>query len=254
VTGVPRAGDRPSADDRVTHMTHDATVVDTYQVTPRVQGLRLRVPGHEFDYEPGQHTTVRFDSAGEEVVRPYTPTNLPGSDQLALTVRRYDDGLASSYLHQKRPGDTVRLGPVEGSLTLSDPDRDVAFLASGTGLTPMMAMLRQYLREGTGDAHVVYGDRHEETLIHRETLNELAANHPNLQVSFTLSDPNWEWTGRAGYVQDHLESLFDSFEARDHYVCGVPPMVVQTKDRLAALGAPDTRIHTEGWEDGAVED
>lgn len=258
----PGRGGRPThrqptglaADSRVTHMIYDATVVDTYRITPRVQGLRLQVPDHEFDYEPGQHTTVRFDSAGEEVVRPYTPTNLPGSNQLALTVRRYDDGLASSYLHQKRPGDTVRLGPVEGSLTLADPDRDVAFLASGTGLTPMMAMLRQYLREGTGNAHVVYGDRREETLIHRETLNELAANHSNLRVAFTLSDPNWEWTGRVGYVQDHLSALFDSFDARDYYVCGVPPMVVQTKARLAELGAPDARVHTEGWEDGAVED
>ena len=235
-------------------MTHEATVVDTYRMTPRVRGFRLQVPDHEFDYEPGQHTTVRFDSGDERIVRPYTPTNLPGSDELALTVKRYDDGLASSYIHQKRPGDTVTIGPIEGNLKLADPDRDVAFLASGTGLTPMMAMLRQYLREGTGQAHVVLGEKREETIIHRETLNELAANNPNLEVTFVLSDPNWEWTGRVGYAQEHLEGLFDAFTERDFYVCGVPPMVVQTKQRLAELGAPEARIHSEGWEDSVVDD
>ncbi len=233
-------------------MTHEATVVDTYRITPRVSGFRLRVPGHEFEYRPGQHTTVRFESGSEEIIRPYTPTNLPGSEELALTVKRYDDGLASAYIHQKRPGDTVRIGPMEGSLSLADPGRDVAFLASGTGLTPMMAMLRQYIREGDGHAHVVLGEKREETIIHRETINELAANNPDLSVTFVLSDPNWEWTGRIGYVQEHIDDLFGEFTERDFYVCGVPPMVVQTKERLTELGAPDGRIHSEGWEDSVV--
>jgi NAD(P)H-flavin reductase len=51
----------------------------------------------------------------------------------------------------------------------------VAFLASSTGLASMMAMLQQYLREGKGHAHVVLGEKQEETIIHRETLDELAA-------------------------------------------------------------------------------
>ena len=235
-------------------MIHEATVVDTYQMTPRVNGFRLRVRDHEFEYEPGQHTTIRFESGGEEVVRPYTPTNLPGSDQLALTIKRYENGLASSYMHQKRPGDTVRIGPIEGALSLADAERDVAFLASGTGITPMMAMLRQHLREGSGDAHLVLGEKREETIIHRETLNELAANNPTLDVTFVLSDSTPGWTGRIGSAQEHLEGLFDAFTERDFYVCGVPPMVVQTKARLAELGATDERLHSEGWEDSAVAD
>ena len=235
-------------------MTHTATLVDKYPITPTVSGFRLRVPDHTFDFEPGQHTTIRFKRDGETVVRPYTPTNLPGTDELTLTIKRYDDGLASAYMHTRRPGDEVTIGPLEGSLMLADLDRDVAFLASGTGVTPMVSMLRQYLAEGTGHAHVVFGERTESSIIHRGTFNELAADTERLDVTFTLSDPNWEWTGRKGYVQEQLDDCFDSFTDRDFYVCGVPPMVVQTKERLAELGAPDERIHSEGWEDSVVDD
>jgi ferredoxin-NADP reductase len=237
-------------------MTYTATVEDVYPITPRVKGFRLSVPGHTFTHDPGQHITVQFDSGGEEVVRPYTPTTRPGTDRLSLAIKRYEDGLASSYMHTKRPGDEVAIGAPEGNFGLSDLDRDVAFLSTGTGITPMLAMCRQYLAEGSGHATFVFGERDEASIIHRGTLNELAAEHTNLDLVFTLSRPNWEWTGRAGYVQEQLADLFgddeESLTGTDVYVCGVPEMVVDTKERLRELGAPEERIHSEGWEEGVV--
>jgi len=56
----------------------------------------------------------------------------------------------------------------------------------------MMAMLRQYLREATGHAHIILGEKREETIIHQETLNELAATTPDLALTFVLSDPECE--------------------------------------------------------------
>lgn len=73
-------------------------------------------------------------------------------------------------------------------------------------------------------------------------------------MTFTLSDPNWEWTGRIGYVQNHLDEPFESVEARDLYICGVPPMVVETTAALRDIGTPEARIHSEGWEDEVVDD
>ncbi|WP_408957597.1 ferredoxin--NADP reductase [Natrinema sp. 74] len=235
-------------------MTRTATIVDTYRLAPRVRGFRLRVPDAELAFDPGQHTTVRFKADGKEVVRPYSPTTLPGTDEFALAIKRYEDGLASSYMHTRSSGDEIELGEFEGNLALEDLDRDIALLASGTGLTPLLSILRQYARDGSGDAHLVFGERTADELFHRSTLDELAATYDSVAVTYTLSDPEWDWLDRVGYVQEHLEDLFDEFETRDFYVCGVPEMVVETTDRLRELGAPDERIHSEGWESDAVSD
>ncbi len=249
-----RANDDRSFSLRGDPMTYTATLVDTYRLTPRVRGFRIRVPDHDLDYDPGQHTTVQFETDGKEVVRPYTPTTLPDTDEFALAIKRYDDGLASSYMHTRLPGDELTIGEFEGNLTLADPDRDVALLASGTGLTPLLAILRHYLRVGDGDAHLVFGEQTAESITHRSTLDELAVMHANCEVTYTLSDPDWDWLGRIGYVQEHLDELFDEFETRDFYVCGVPEMVVETTERLRDLGTPEERIHSEGWENDAVSD
>ncbi|MFD1512688.1 ferredoxin--NADP reductase [Halomarina rubra] len=245
-------------------MSEEAEVVAVHRLTPRVKQFRLRVPDHEFDFDPGQHTTVQFEFDGEgavgdaepgdTVVRPYTATNTPGGDQVTLAIKVYDDGLASAYMHERRVGDTVTIGEFEGNLAVDDPDEDVAFVSTGTGITPMIAMLKRYLEVGSGHVHFLYGEKDQEHVIYRETLEQLASEHANLDYTLVLSDSSYEWNGRVGHVQDHLDDVFDSFDDRDFYVCGVPQMVVDTTEELAALDAPDERVFTEGWEDGAVEE
>lgn len=110
------------------------------------------------------------------------------------------------------------------------------------------------VRSGSGDETAVFGKTREETTVRRETLNELAANHANLDVTITLSDPNWAWTDRAGCVKNHLQGLFGDTEAREFYTCGVPPVVVDTKTKLRDLGTPAEHIHSEGCEGEVVDD
>ena len=237
-------------------------------MTPDVKQFRLVVDDHEFDHRPGQHTTVHMpggeaDSSGDdgsgddgddEVVRPYTPTSLPGTNQFTLMIKRYDDGTVSVYMHERERGDEIEIGEIEGNLYLRETDRDVAFVATGTGITPMMAMLKQYLREGTGDAHFFFGERDQEHLMYRETLDQLEAEHGNLSVTYSLSRAEADWDGPEGHVQEHLFERLDGVEDRHFYVCGVPEMVVETQDRLAERDVPDEHVFTEGWEGDEVSE
>jgi ferredoxin-NADP reductase len=186
------------------------------------------------------------------VARPYTPVTLPGTDKIVLGIKQYDGGAMSGWMAQRTPGDTISIRELTGNLFLRNPDDDAVFLSTGTGITPMLAMLRHYLRDGSGQATFLYGERTQQDIMFRETLDQLDASHEQLNVVYALSDENW--AGRTGYIQTHLGDVLEGVEDTDFYICGVPQMVVDTQDALADHGAPEDRIYTEGWEENAVNE
>lgn len=230
----------------------ETTITSIHQMTPRVKQYLLRAEGHTFDHRPGQHTVLRYDGEdGNEVRRPYSPVNLPGTSTLALAIKRYDDGTASVWMDERSVGDRVRVTAPNGNLYLRDTDRDVVFISTGTGITPMMAMLKHYLREGTGEAAFLYGERTQQDLMYRETLDHFSADHSNLSVLFSLSDENW--SGPTGHVQSHLDEVVDErFDDPHYFLCGVPQMVVDTEALLEERGVDEERVFAEGWEKAAT--
>ena len=227
-----------------------ATLTSIHQMTPHVKQYVLQVDGHTFDFKPGQHTVVSYGRGSDMVARPYTPVSLPGTDKLVLGIKRYEGGAMSGWMAQRALGDPVSIRELTGNLFLHNLNDDVVFLSTGTGITPMIAMLRHYLRDGTGRATFLYGERTQQDIMYRETLDQLDANHEALTVVYSLSDE--DWAGRTGHVQTHLDDTLAHTEGTDFYVCGVPQMVVDTKDVLADRDVPNDRIHSEGWEENAV--
>lgn len=233
--------------------TLDAVVDSVHPLTPRVKQFLLRVDGHTFSYRPGQHLNVTFeDENGRPVYRPYSPVNRPGTDTVALAVKRYEEGTGSVWMHERTIGDSISLTPPSGNLYLHDRSRDVVFLSTGTGITPMLAMVSQYLDEGDGHATFLFGERTQEDLMYRETLDRLSASHENLTVGYVLSDE--DWSGPTGFVQEHLLDYVNDLSTPHFYVCGVPEMVVETTALLQDAGAPEEHVFTEGWEQGAADE
>lgn len=219
-------------------------------ITPEVKQFQFRLDNDEWDFKPGQHTHIRFEQDGDEVVRPYTPITLPGGDMFCLAIKRYDDGTASVWMHDRELGDEVEVEEPEGNLYIRDYSTDAVFISTGTGATPMFAMMKDFIENGSGDAWYFHGEKTREHLILQETLDQLEAEHPGLQVVYSLSDE--EWSGPEGHVQDHLETYLDSFEDKHFYICGVPAAVVDTQEVLENNGVSSERIFTEGWESDAV--
>lgn len=232
--------------------TLDTTLVSKHPMTSAVSQFVLEADDHVFDHRPGHHVGVAYESEADGLVhRSYSPVNRPGTNRLVLAIKRYEDGTCSTWMHARSVGDRVQLTAPSGSLHLRDLSRDVLFLSTGTGITPMMAMLKQYLATGGGRAAFVFGERSQSTLMYRETLDQLAADHAALSVHYVLSRETWP--GRTGYVQDHLDDVLPRLEQPHVYLCGVPAMVVDTETALQDRGVPESRVFTEGWEAGAVE-
>ena len=270
-------------------MVRSVEITSITELTPRVKQFVLEAE-EPFEYDPGQHTHLHVDPADlpaearsdggsdgdeddgeeengggdgdeddgegedgeDEIVRPYTPTSLPGTNRITLAIKRYDEGTASVYMHEREQGDVVEIEDPDGNLYLRDADEDAVFVSSGTGITPMVAMLRQCLREGTGEAYFFFGEKTQEDLIYRETLDQFDAEHDDLTVVYSLSEEDWD--GPTGHVQEHVDSYVDGFDEGHFYACGVPGMVVETEEYLEERGVDGDRLFTEGWESDAVDE
>ncbi len=226
----------------------EATVTHTWQMTPQTKLITLDTD-EPLEYRPGQHTVIRFEQA-DEVQRPYTMTNLPGKEKICLAIKEYEDGTASTWMCHRAIGDTVDVSTPKGNLYVRDYERDVCFVSTGTGATPMLPMLKDYLDHGSGRVLYFHGERTRDDLFFQETLENLRAEHDNLTVVYSLSDESWP--GPEGHVQDHLVHRMPSFSDTDFYICGVPEMVVDTESVLIDNDVSASSIYMEGWEEDAV--
>ena len=131
-----------------------ATVVEVRRTTPR--SITLTLSPNELgvrtfaDFRAGQFVTVTVEVDGRRRSRCYSPANAEGSALIELTIGRHDDGLVSRHLYDHaRPGMVVELGELGGDFTLpAVPAGRILFVSGGSGITPVMSMLRTLVRSG----------------------------------------------------------------------------------------------------------
>ena len=228
----------------------EAVIENITRISPDVRQYTLSLKNEKFDGIPGGHTII---SQPDGFKKPYSVLCVEGSRALFM-IRDVKNGGVSTYMAEQEQGDTVLVDPdISGNLYLKNPDRPAALISTGTGITPMMGILQQYLREGESDLYFMFGDKSTDQLLYRETLKQYELLY-DATSRYVLSREQWD--GLNGYVQEHLYDVIPDTHSeteRDFYICGVPPMVVATKEKLRELGVPSERIHSEGWEGGAAE-
>jgi ferredoxin-NADP reductase len=224
-----------------------AEVAEKVTETPRVRTLVLDVaewPGHR----AGQHVDVRLTAEdGYQAERSYSLASAPGAAP-AITIERLDDGEVSPYfVDEVVPGDRFELrGPIGGWFVWdADDATDPLFLvAGGSGVVPLMAMLRHRRATGaTVPARLLYSSRTLEDVIYRAELETLGA-----EVVQTLTrDRPTGWRGFARRVDAELlqEVAYPPEQNPRVYVCGPTRFVEAVADALVGLGHKPGRIRTE---------
>lgn len=213
--------------------------------------LVFDVPGW-LGHRAGQHVDVRLTAEdGYQAERSYSIASAPEDPRLALTVELIDDGEVSPYLVEElRAGDEIELrGPIGGPFTwAADEGGPLLLVAGGSGLVPLMAMLRHHEAAGsTADARLLVSARREEDLLYREELARQAAR-PGVGVHLTLTrDAPAGWSGFTGRVDaPMLTAVGPDPSARPRaYVCGPTPFVEHAADLLVSLGHDPAAIRTE---------
>jgi ferredoxin-NADP reductase len=227
-------------------------VTELVQETPRVGTLRLRVPdwpGHL----AGQHVDVRLTAEdGYQAQRSYSIASPPDDSRLAITVERLDDGEVSPYLvGELKVGDRLELrGPIGGYFVWSAGGaRSLLLIAGGSGIVPLMAMIRHRARVGdTAPARLLYSSRSFEDIIYRAELDRLAAAGDGLTVAHTLTrERPAGWKGYARRIDREMvrDVAWPKEQSPLVFVCGPTSFVETASGLLVDSGYDPSWIKTE---------
>jgi ferredoxin-NADP reductase len=245
VSSATAATDAPRAAWRV------ADVRAVVPETPTAVTLLLEVPGWP-GHRAGQHVDVRLTAEdGYQAQRSYSIASAPEDTHIAVTVERLDDGEVSPYLvDEVRMGDQVEVrGPIGGWFTWNVwQGGPLLLVAGGSGLAPLMAMVRDRRHAGS-DAEIrvlVSAKTHEDLLYAAELDSAGAEEGVDVIRTYTRHAPDG-WNGFARRVdRAMLEEVAWPPDARPRiFICGPTGFVEAVANDLVALGHAPDRVRTE---------
>ena len=224
-------------------------VVDVIEETSDARSLVFKVPdgasipADKLRHSPGQFLTLRVpsDRTGS-VARCYSLCSSPFTgDPLTVTIKRTADGYASNWLcDHAHAGMKMHVLAPSGTFVPKTLDTDFLLLAAGSGITPMMAILKSALSEGSGKVTLVYANRDETSVIFGAALRELAAKYPD-----RLTAIHWLESVQGLPSATALSELVAPFAAREAFICGPGPFMAAAEEALTSSGAAAERVHIE---------
>ncbi|MFT5722354.1 MAG: hypothetical protein ACI9W6_002683 [Motiliproteus sp.] len=203
-------------------------------------------------YHPGQFICLELELEGEPLHRNYTLSSSPSRpDLLAITVKRVEGGRISNWLNdQLRVGDRVRARAPAGEFHCQNAPLDkLLLLSAGSGITPMLSMLR-WMTDLRLDNDIVFlhSGHSEADLIARQEVELLAKQHGRCQLLYTLTQAKpGDLRGFRGRLDRSMLDTVSKLSRRQVYVCGPHPFMQQAKTQLLALGLPENQYFEESF-------
>jgi stearoyl-CoA 9-desaturase NADPH oxidoreductase len=195
---------------------------------------------------PGQYVRLGIEVDGVHHWRAYSLTSDPGrrDGRISITPKLVEGGKVSPFLFNRvRPGAIVRLGGVEGTFVLPDPlPRRLLFVSAGSGITPIMSMLRSLAaRGGMEDVVHLHCARTTDAVIFAREMHALSGSQPGYRLLVRA-------TGEQGRVTpDQLDGLCPDWVEREAFVCGPPGLTEAMSERWKRDGDP-ARMHVEHFQ------
>jgi len=258
------------------NVNYPLKLVDREEISPDTRRFRFALPSddHCLGLPVGQHVYLSAKINGELVIRPYTPTS--SDDDLGfvdLVIKVYfpnvhprfpDGGKMSQYLEKMELGSTINFRGPSGHLVYGgggqfiirkdkkSPEemkmaKKVGMIAGGTGITPMLQLIRAALKDPLDRTKMwlIFANQTENDILLRTELEEVAAEHPDrLQLWYTLDRPEEGWKYSKGFVNAEMIKAHLPPPGDDTLVlmCGPPPMInFACKPALAELGHVEER-------------
>jgi ferredoxin-NADP reductase len=214
--------------------------------------------GRKLNARPGQFLTFSFLFDGKKAIRSYSIcSSAARSGYVEITAKRVRQGCVSVFLNDRASvGMTVEAQGPFGRFCLDEyKHQNVVLLAAGSGITPMMAMLR-YMDDLCLDttATLLYSVRTVSDILFASDLEQLRSRLKNFQYHVLLSQPHAEWPGPRGRVsREFIENAVQDIASRDYFLCGPPAFMDASRAILMDLGVKPERILQESFGNFALK-
>ncbi len=219
-------------------------VVDVQTETADTATVTIK-PGWGFSghYQPGQYVGIGLRVDGRWHWRSYSLTSVPRrhDKRITITVKATPEGFLSSHLvNGVKPGTIVRLATPKGDFALPDPPPPkILFISAGSGITPLMAMLRSLQARGQRpDIVHVHSAPSADAVIFHDELRELESTHPGYRLHLQLTEVN----GKVDF--ENLDDLVSDWRDRPTWACGPAAMLDVVDDVWEGAGLKDS-LHME---------
>jgi ring-1,2-phenylacetyl-CoA epoxidase subunit PaaE len=233
-------------------------VKEIRRITPKSVTVSFSIPKeleNTFPFSAGQHITIKKEFHGTELRRSYSICTSPKSKELKIGVKKVNDGAFSRFINSElREGDVLEVHPPEGRFVFhpdADAQRNIMAFAAGSGITPIMSIMRTVLEEEPKSTFVlVYGNKNlTETMFYDDIAALLKTYPERLTVHFVYSQAQEEQAlfGRieratVNYLlkNKHPEQRFDAF-----YLCGPEGMITTVTNVLQEHGVAKEQLFFE---------
>jgi ferredoxin-NADP reductase len=227
---------------------HRLAVVEVVEETADARSFVLAIPPAleaTFRYAAGQSCTFRATIDGEPVVRSYSMSSSPDTgDPFTVTVKRVPGGRMSNWMHDAlAPGDAIEAMRPAGRFVLRANDAPIVAFAGGSGVTPIVSIVKTALATTAREIALVYANRDPRSVIFREQLERLrAASGGRLSVHHHLD-------GERGLLDAAAcAALVGDRTGADFYVCGPAPYMAAVEAGLALRGVARSQLFVESFD------
>ncbi|EOM75152.1 ferredoxin reductase [Rhodococcus rhodnii] len=232
-----------------------AEVVRAERRAPDTVTLTLRPTRHWAGFLPGQFVQVGVVIDGVRHTRCFSPANSAArGDVVELTVKAHPDGFVSRHLvDHAKPGDVLDLEQADGAFHLpaERPER-ILLVSGGSGITPVMAMLRTLVDEGyDGTVTFVHYSRSMADVAYRDELDRIAREVPGVDVVYGFPDSADAGRLDGLFGMHHLDAVAPWYREAPTYLCGPPALMNAVREGYRDAGI-DELLHTEEFTPPAI--
>lgn len=229
---------------------HQLRIAKIVQETPDARSFVLEVPADlasHFKYRAGQFLTFKVPHEQGAFNRCYSLSSAPETDgtHLKVTVKRVEGGKGSNWFNDAlQEGGSLHVMPPAGRFVLKDGgDAPLLLFGAGSGITPMMSLIKSALKAGTRRIRLFYANRDKPSIIFdKELLDLISAHTTRLEVIHHLD-------AEQGLTRaDEIIAAMKGFEGAEAYLCGPGPFMTLVERTLIDAGMPRDKVLVERFE------